>query len=594
MNQFSNQDKTFTLVGILLALFLGALDQTIVATALPEIVEELNGVTRYAWVATSYLLASTVMVPIYGKLADMYSRKAIEIWSILLFLAGSVLCGLAGVFGDLPLLGDGMDQLVIFRGVQGLGGAGLFALVFIVIADLFPPSERGKYQGLMGAVFGVASVLGPLAGGFLTDYGGGIIPGVAGWRWVFYVNLPLGILALWFIIARMPRLHPPGVKEHKLDLFAATFLVLGLSSFILGLQLDKRAFPWDSPTTVGLILGGIILLFLFWRRSMKSASPVLDFKLFNNKVFSTGNAALFFFGIVFLSVIVFLPLFIVNVLDVSATEAGISLIPLSLGIVFGAIISGQLVSRIGHYRRLLLFSGCLLLIGVVLLSMMTPETTYTEVVLYMALCGLGSGPAVALFPLAIQNAVDVRLLGQATSASQFFRQIGGVTGAAVMGTILATSLVTSFANLSAVLPSTTVNDKQVGKDFANKGLEDILAEIKEVFNAEYRILEQEARQGDTAHLQRAFHQYGLPDTLYRQLVSHDVTVQSQGLGELKAALQKKSVETLGAARERLQVVFSDAVTAVFFWCIIFCAAGVFLTLFLPELPLRKEADAMQV
>ena len=589
MNEFSSRDKTFTLVGILLALFLGALDQTIVATALPKIVEDLHGVTRYAWVATSYLLASTVMVPIFGKLADMYSRKMIEVWSMLLFLVGSFLCGVAGQFGDLPLIGDGMNQLIVFRGVQGLGGAGLFAMVFIVIADLFPPSERGKYQGLMGGVFGVSSVLGPLIGGFLTDYGGGIIPGLAGWRWVFYVNLPIGILAFWFIITRMPRLDPPDAGKHKLDLRASALLVVGLTGLILALQLDKRAFPWDSPITIGLMLGGGFLLFLFWRRSMKSPNPVLDFRLFSNTVFSVGNAALFFLGIVFLGVIVFLPLFIVNVLGVSATEAGVSLIPLSLGIVFGATISGQLVSRFGHYRRLLLLGGAILLVGLVLLSSLNTETTYTQVIFYMLICGVGIGPALPLFPLAIQNAVDIRLLGQATSASQFFRQIGGVTGAAFMGTVLAVSLISSFAELSTTLSSITDNEQQFSGDFVDKGMDAILAEIDSVFDTKYSRIEEAVRQGDIQKLDELLPILG-QDLLYSQ----NVVEQEKGLAELKQDVDRRRLKTTTIVQERLRVAFSDAVTRIFFWCLLFCTAGVLLTFFLPEIPLRKEADVSQI
>ncbi|UOQ71332.1 MFS transporter [Hymenobacter cellulosilyticus] len=208
----TQRSKMLTLAGVLLALFLSSLDQTIVSTALPRIVADLHGFDRFAWVATAYLVASTALVPVYGKLADMYSRRNIEVTAILIFLTGSALCGLAGEFGTLPLLGDGMSQLIIFRALQGLGGAGLLAMAFIIIADLFSPAERGKYQGFVGATFGTASVLGPFLGGLLTDHGSGLLPGIAGWRLVFYVNLPLGLLALWFILSRMPRLKP-GVRK---------------------------------------------------------------------------------------------------------------------------------------------------------------------------------------------------------------------------------------------------------------------------------------------------------------------------------------------------------------------------------------------
>lgn len=447
----ARRDRIYTLAGILLALFLGALDQTIVSTALPRIVADLDGLRRYDWVATAYLLASTVFVPIYGRLADLMSRRTIELGAVVLFLAGSFLCGLSGEFGPLPLLGDGMNQLIAFRALQGVGGAGLFALTFIVIADLFPPAERGKYQGLVGAVFGIASVLGPLVGGFLTDYGGALWPGVEGWRWVFYVNVPFGAVALWFIVRRMPRLVPPdaGARFHYP---AALLLIAGLVPLVLALRLDKVAHPWTAPETLALFGGALLLLFLFVRRSLRAAHPILDFGLFRNRVFTTANVALFFLGAAFLSILIFLPLFLVQVVGVTATEAGMSLIPLSMGLVFGSTVAGQVVSRVGHYRLQLLASGLLFGAGVALLAQMEPDVRLGHVTLYMALCGLGLGPSFPLYTLAVQNAVDVRRLGQATSASQFFRQIGGVIGVAVMGTIFAAG-VTQALGAEGALPA---------------------------------------------------------------------------------------------------------------------------------------------
>lgn len=591
IHSYSNRDKAFTLVGILLALFLGAIDQTIVATALPRIVQDLQGVTRYAWVATAYLLASTVMVPIYGKLADMYSRKSIELWSMGLFLLGSFLCGIAGEFGSLPLIGDGMNQLITFRAIQGLGGAGLFAMAFIVIADLFPPAERGKYQGLVGGTFGIASVLGPLIGGFLTDQGGGIIPGIAGWRWVFYVNLPFGILALWFVITRMPRLEPAEAGSHKLDILSAFFLVAGLSPIILALQLDRRAHPWASIETIGLLAGGVLLLLLFSIRSIRSENPVLNFKLFSNKVFSIGNAALFAYGGALLGIVVFLPLFIVNVVGVSATEAGLTLIPLSLGIVFGSTLSGQFVSRFGHYRRLMLLGGAILFVATFLLSTMNTGTTLLQVTFYMVLCGLGLGPALPLYPLAIQNAVEPRMIGQATSASQFFRQIGGAVGAAVMGTVLATSLVGAFGRMSAMVPQ---GSGEQGESFAGEGatedLEGIIAHVRHDFDDRYREIETAARAHDSARLSRALNGFPASDSMRVRLASLaalEAGAQNAALIRLKGEFERRAEETTGRIRENLREAFSSAVTKVFFLCLFFIAAGFLCTLFIPELPLQR-------
>lgn len=446
----SQRDRLVTLFAVLLALFLGALDQTIVATALPRIVQDLDGVTRYAWVATAYLLASTAMVPIYGKLADIASRRTVEVWAIGLFLAGSVLCGLAGEFGPLPVLGDGMTQLIVFRAVQGVGGAGLFAMAFIVIADLFPPAERGKYQGFVGAAFGIASVLGPLLGGFLTDHADGWVPGVAGWRWVFYVNVPFGAVALWFVLRRMPRFDP--VEGGRIDYLGAALLVGGLVPFVLALQLDKQAYPWAGPVTLGLLAGGAALLAGFAVRSARAADPLLDLGLFRQRVFSASVAALFFYGGGFLGLVVFLPLYLVNVLGTSATAAGVALIPLSLGVVFGATVSGQIVSRVGRYKRFMVGGGLVFVVGVFGLSRLTVDTSFATILVLMVVCGLGVGPTLPLFPLAVQNAVDVRKLGQATSATQFFRQIGGAVGTAALGAVLALTLTTALGADGAAPP----------------------------------------------------------------------------------------------------------------------------------------------
>ncbi|MBC6609905.1 MFS transporter [Hymenobacter sp. BT507] len=439
----SHREKLLTLAGVLLAMFLGALDQTIVSTALPRIVADLNGLDRFTWVATAYLVASTALVPIYGKLADMYPRRTLEITVVIIFLIGSALCGLAGEFGPLPLLGDGMNQLVIFRGIQGLGGAGLFALAFIIIADLFPPAERGKYQGFTGAVFGTSSVLGPFLGGLLTDHGTGWIPGVAGWRLVFYVNLPLGALALWFILTYMPKLAPQETGR-RLDYLAALLLLVGLVPLVVALQLNKATYPWTSPLTLGLLVGAAVSLVLFVLRSLRSDNPILAFSLFENPVFRAANVAIFLLGGAFLGLVIFVPLFMVNVMGVSATKAGISLIPQSLGVVTGSVVAGQMVSRFGHYKRWMLGGGVVLLTGLSLLATMPEGVSYTRVLVYLAICGLGLGPTMPLYTLAIQNAVEQPLMGQATSASQFFRQIGGAITTALLGTVLTLTLAQSL------------------------------------------------------------------------------------------------------------------------------------------------------
>ena len=512
----SPRDKTLTLIGILLAMFLGALDQTIVSTALPKIVEDLQGLERYAWVATIYLLASTILVPIYGKLADMMSKKTIELWAVGLFLTGSFLCGLAGEFGPLPILGDGMSQLIIFRAIQGLGGAGLFSMAFIVIADLYPPRVRGKYQGFVGATFGIASVIGPWIGGLLTDYGSNIIPGIAGWRWVFYVNVPFGILALWFLLTKMPPLLPRE-KGQSLDYLSAFFLVAALVPFVLALQLDKTTYPWGGATTLTMFAVSAVMLALFIITALRSDNPILDLNLFRNRVFTTANIALFFLGASFLSIVIFLPLFMVNVLGVSATRAGVSLIPLSLGVVSGAIVSGQIVSKVGTYKWLMLLGGSVLLVGIYLLSTMSPDIAYSRIVLYMVVCGLGVGPSLPLYTLAIQNAVDIRKVGQATSASQFFRQIGSTVGAAILGTVLASSLAASFA--SAALPGGAEGGPSFAEGASSRGLADIAPQIRAEFDRTYALIERVVRDNDAEARAELLANPTLPEDVKAQLTA---------------------------------------------------------------------------
>ncbi len=472
-----HRNRAYTVIGIALAMFLGALDQTIVSTALPRIVTRLGGLDRYTWVTTVYLLVSTLLVPLYGKLSDIMNRKTLEVVSVLVFLFGSALCGMAGEWGTLPLLGDGMSQLIVFRGIQGLGGAGLFALAFIIISNLFPPRDRGKVGGLFGAVFGLSSVLGPLIGGFLTDNAGAWLPPIEGWRWVFYVNLPLGAVALWFIILRMPRLHPSD-KSHRLDLVSAGLMILAFFPLILALQLDKSQHPWTSVEVLSLLIGGTLLLTVWIVHSLKASShPILDLRLFANPVFTTGIVAAFFFGAAFLSILIFLPLYMVNVQGVSATGAGASVIPLTLGIVLGAGLGGSLATRWGRYKVILLVGGAITLAGGLLMTLFTVGTPFWLILVAMVVTGIGFGPAQSLYAVAIQNAVPIPELGQATSFSQFSRQIGSTVGAALAGALFSASIAVSFA--SAPVPP----GRSESAGGLRQGTQEIRAQILQTFDS---------------------------------------------------------------------------------------------------------------
>lgn len=557
----NERDRMVIYLAVLIALFLAAIDQTIVATALPMMVQDLEGVERYAWVATAYLLASTALALVYGKLADTYPRKHVTLGAVGLFLVGSFLCGLSGEFGTLPLLGDGMTQLILFRGLQGAGGGGIFAMTFIVIADLYTPAERGKYQGFVGAVFGIASILGPLIGGLLTDHAGGWIPGIEGWRWVFYVNMPIGGLALWFIIRRMPRLEPPDAGERP-DLFAGALLLGGLIPLILALQIDKRRFPWlpgfgadggsglESWMTLGLFAAGCLVLAAFVSRSRRSRSPILDFGLFADPVFRWGNLATFFFGASFMSVTIFLPLFLVNVLGVTATRAGAALIPFSLGLVFTATMAGQLVARIG-YRGQIFGGSILLFLAMVLLARMGADVGYGQVTLYMVMAGMGVGPAMPLFTLAIQNAVDVRFIGQATSASQFFRQTGATVGAALMGTVLGTTLGIAFAAIE-LPPELSFDAPGVSAEsFVSTGGSELPNLIRESFE---RTAAQAASPEEAARLRAD--------------------------GEAMA----------GGVGSAVRAAFTEATSRIYWLSALLVLMAGALTLRMPELPLRTTHD----
>ena len=300
-------ERRLVLTALMVVLLLSALDQTIVATAMPRIIEQLHGLSMYAWVTTAYMLTSTVAVPIYGKLSDMYGRKPILIVGVLLFLVGSALCGVSGEFGDLPILGSGMMQLVVFRAIQGLGGGALMTCVFATIADLFPPRERGRLFGVFGSVFGVATIIGPLIGGFFTDHGTVTLMNyeVAGWRWVFYVNLPLGLIALFMIVYRMPVLRHPG--GGRVDYVGAALIVLTFTPLLLALSLGGTSYPWDSPRIVGLFAIALLAFLLFLWAESRTADAILPLRLFRIKTFRISVLASFIVSMAFLGVVMFMP-----------------------------------------------------------------------------------------------------------------------------------------------------------------------------------------------------------------------------------------------------------------------------------------------
>jgi EmrB/QacA subfamily drug resistance transporter len=405
---------------LLLVLLLASLDQTIVSTALPTIVNELGGVEHLSWVVTAYLLASTVAGPLYGKLGDLYGRKLLLQSAIVIFLVGSVLCGVA----------NGMGELIAFRAIQGLGGGGLIVTTIAVVGDIIPPRERGRYQGFFGAVFGVSTVIGPLLGGFFVDH--------LTWRWIFYVNLPIGALA-FAAIAVTFHAHTERVR-HDIDYAGAAALTGGLTALILFTSLGGTTFAWDSPEILGLIATTLVLLPLFVLLERRAAEPLLPLELFSNRVFAVTSAVGFVVGVALFGSVTYLPLYLQVVKGHSPTVSGLQITPMMLGVLVASITSGQLISRFGRYKPFPIAGTAIMTVAVFLLSRLEPDTSSLTAAGYMLLLGLGLGMTMQVLVLAAQNAVDYRLLGVATSGSTLFRQVGGSIGVAAFGAIFANRL----------------------------------------------------------------------------------------------------------------------------------------------------------
>ncbi|MEP7040089.1 MAG: MDR family MFS transporter [Chloroflexota bacterium] len=405
---------------VLLGILLAALDQTIVGTALPVIVTDLKGNDVYTWAFTAYLLTATVSGPIYGKLSDLFGRRIVFMTGVGIFLIGSALCATSGDMG----------QFIAYRGLQGLGAGALFPVSLAIIADIFAPSERGKYQGFFGAVFGLSSLIGPAIGGILTD--------TVGWHWIFLVNLPLGLIVLFVIWRTLPTRIETGVKR-TVDYLGAGALVAALVPILIGLT-NKQFGEWTDPEVGGLIAVGLGLAAVFVWLESRADEPILPLGLFRIRAFTASVFAMFFATMGFFAAIVFMPRWYQVVQGSSATEAGYQILPLLGGLIVSAILSGQIVARTGRYKELIFASLLVMALGLFLLTNLRTESNPQLVWLWMGLTGLGIGPAFAVFTLAVQNNVPVQELGAATSGLTLFQQVGGTVGLAITGTIFGTKL----------------------------------------------------------------------------------------------------------------------------------------------------------
>jgi EmrB/QacA subfamily drug resistance transporter len=509
------------LIGVMLGMLLAALDQTIVGTALPHIVADLGGLDHYAWVVTAYLLASTVTVPIYGKLSDIYGRRLFFIGGMVIFLVGSALAGTS----------QDMTQLIIYRFIQGLGAGGMMPIALAIIGDLFSPAERGKWQGLFVAVFGLSSIVGPTLGGWITDNWG--------WRWVFYVNMPVGIIAIVTAGFVLPTLI--NKRKHIIDYLGSATMVAGTIPLLLAFSWAGSQYAWGSWQIIGLFTFSIVMLIIFVLIEFRAAEPIISPRLFKNSIFLVSVIAMFLVSAGMFGAILYLPLFVQGVLGDSATNSGIVLTPMMIGFMVSSIVGGQLLSRTGRYKILAIFGFIVAAAGMFLLSRMVPTTSEGEVVRNMIITGLGIGVMMSLFTIVVQNAFPYRQLGEVTASLTFFRSIGSTMGVAVMGTIMINAYQTAMqSNLPAIVKRAVPADRLAQLQNPQLLLSpDFLAKIQHSF----------ASLGPQ----------GL--VIFRQLI------------------------------EAIRLSLSTAITNVFFLGFIIMLVGLVSVLFLREIPLRKSHTA---
>ncbi|MFY1697384.1 MULTISPECIES: MDR family MFS transporter [unclassified Solwaraspora] len=422
-----NNRQIMLLMGSLMTgMLLAALDQTIVGVALPTIVGELGGINHYSWVVTAYLLASTASTPLYGKTADLLGRRPVFLFSIGTFLLGSLLAGMS----------QDMTQLIVTRGIQGIGAGGLMTLAFTIISDVVSPRERGRYQGLFGAVFGLSSVAGPLVGGYFAE---------TNWRWIFYINVPLAIVAMvicWYVM----RLIPFKRRDHAIDWLGATLLVAGVSSILLALSWGGGEYPWSSPLIIGLFVAGAVLAVLFLMQESRVAEPILPLGLFRERTVALATAAGFVLGLVMFGSIIFIPLYLQIVKGASPTASGLLMLPMMAGIIVTSVVAGRAMTRYGRYKWFPVAGSVSLVLGGLLFTRLEVDTSLWLAFLMMVIIGVGLGLSMQSLVLAVQNAIPLRDLGAGTSAVTFFRSLGGSFGVAILGAVLNARLTGELAD----------------------------------------------------------------------------------------------------------------------------------------------------
>lgn len=415
-NQITGQRKWWALATVMLTMFFSSMDQTVVSTAIPTIIGDLHGLSLYAWLFSAYMLTSAVTVPIYGKLSDVYGRKPFYVFGLIAFGVGSAICGQAHT----------MLELVLARGLQGIGAGAMMSMPRATIGDIFNPKERGRWMGLIGAIFGLSSILGPVIGGWITD--------TFSWRWVFYINLPFAILAIIGVLLALPRVRTS--EQTKIDWFGSILLILGLVPILLGFTWAGEKYAWNSPVELALFIGGAVILALFIWYERRSSDPVITPNLFKNRTFSTSLILGIFVSMAMFGSLMFLPLYIQGVVGLNAQNSGLTMAPMMISFIVGSVVAGQIMTRTGKYRRLAHVCAAVIVIGTILLMTMDVHTGYGTVMFNMIILGLGVGSLMPLLNVAVQNAFPYKVMGTVNSTQQFVGSLGGVIASPIFGSIL--------------------------------------------------------------------------------------------------------------------------------------------------------------